>query len=515
MRIAALPVHAAEPAPADTGPGPAANSTGRERQKPDASAYLRRGLEYAARPRPEDQQEAERLLRKAIGLDRDLAAAHAGLARVSTYLFALGLDETPGRLQQALESSDRAVLLGPDLAAAHTARAFALIAADRLTPAGEAARAAVAIDPRAADGHLALAHVLRLRKDHEGSLQAAGEAARLAPHDSRVLTGFADALRDAGRHPEAMEMYGQAVDLDHEAIIPQLGAAASLLKVGRYELARAVYNLLLGRWDYAADRTRLASAALLVMSEQCDAALEMYEEVALPGNGTLPTLLALYGKAWCLQRLDRDAEAEYFLSRLISRVPRDYDGPARGRDMLFSAYDDLIRFFAFRDRDDRIEPLLRQATDRPLAPTRFARRLAERLAARGLADDAGRLLEGAIRQSDPGEDTLEIAQTALDLARIRSRNGRRAVRPGSPAGLALATVRDRLATGAGGVALYRLARAFALTGDTEAAIRALGGARDAGYLPADLAATEADFTALHNQPGFVALLPPRSATPGQ
>ncbi len=408
----------------------------------------------------------------------------------------------------ALDAADRAVGLAPGDAATRAARAFVLIAADRLTMAGEEARAAIAIDPAAADGHLALAHVLRLRKDADGSLAAAGEAARLAPLDPRVLTGLADALRDAGRLAGAMELYGQAVDLDHEAIAPQLGAAAALLKAGRYEMARGAYNLLIGRWDYGTDRARLGAAALLVLTEQFDAALAMYEEVTLPDNGTLPTLLALYGKAWCLQRLGRDAEAEYFLSHIVARVPRDYDGPARGREILFSAHDDLIRFFTARERDDRVEALLRQAADRPLAPTRFARRLADRLALRGREEEAGDLLETAIRRTDPAEDTLEIAQTALDLARLRSRNGRRAIRSGSQTGLAIAAARDRLGSGANGVALYRLARAFALTGDAPAALRTLDAAREAGYLPVELAAAEADFAPLRDDPGFMTLVPP-------
>jgi tetratricopeptide (TPR) repeat protein len=509
---------------------------GREQQRIDMAAYLRRGLEYAARPRPEDQQEGERLLRQAIklatapdgpaagedrradlaaGEDRraDLAAAHAGIARLSAYLFALGLDETPARLRQAIESADRAVDLAPDLAAAHAARAFALIAADRLTPAAGAAATAVTLDPRAADGHLALAHVLRLRKEMDGALRAAGEAARLAPHDPRILTGLADALRDAGRHEDAMQMYGQAVELDHEAVAPQLGAAAALLKAGRSDMARAAYNLLLSRWDYGTERTRLAAAALLVLTEQWEAALAMYDQVNLPDNGALPTLLALYGKAWCLQRLARDPEAEYFLSLLVARVPRDYDGPARGREMLFSAYDDLIRFFASRDRDDRVEARLREAAARPLAPTRFARRLAGRLESRGAADEAAAALEAAIGGSDPAEDPLEIAQTAIDLARNRSRDGRRPIRPGSSAGRALAAVDDRLAGCTSGVAIYRLARARALAGDTDASLALLGRARDAGYLPAAVAAAEADFTRLRTDPRFRALVPPPAPGP--
>jgi len=74
---------------------------------------VKRGLEYLARPRPEDQAEAVRLFRKALRLGPDRADAHTGLARVFLYLYTLGLDESPETLSSALSESRAAVELAP------------------------------------------------------------------------------------------------------------------------------------------------------------------------------------------------------------------------------------------------------------------------------------------------------------------------------------------------------------------------------------------------------------------
>src|SRR5207249_4742256 len=124
--------------------GVAAQSRDETRLGPDA--LVRRGFDYLARSRPEDQDEAARLFQKALQTGPDRADAHVGLARVSIYLYTLGQDETPERVRSALEESRQAVELAPNDPAAAAARALALAADDRLTPALAEARRAVATD---------------------------------------------------------------------------------------------------------------------------------------------------------------------------------------------------------------------------------------------------------------------------------------------------------------------------------------------------------------------------------
>jgi tetratricopeptide (TPR) repeat protein len=485
---------------------PDAVPVARETRRLTASEYTRRGFQYAARPRPEDQKEAERLFHKALDLEPDDPRAHAGLARVSTYLYTLGLEETPERVEGATASAGRAVALAPDDAVARAALAAALVAADRLTPALEEARRAVALDPGDAGARALLGQILRLRGELEEAETECRRAAEGRPDDPRVLTALGDVLRDRERYGEALEMHGQAIDLDQEALAPQLGAAATLQRAGQVLRARHVYTTLLDRWDYGKARAFLGAGALLLAQEDCEGALALYGRIELPANGSLPTLLVLYGKAWCLQRLERDAEAEYFLTTLVERVPPDYDGPMRGREILFRAYDDLVRFFHERGREERAEELLRAAADRPLVPTRLVRELATRLHAAGRGREAVARLARAIAEVDRREDAVEIADSALLLARQATRDGRRPLDADSEPARALRVALDRLASGAPGAAHYRLARGCALAGLREAAFQSLERARDGGYLPADQAKDEPDFRTLHEDSRFRALL---------
>jgi len=490
--------------------GLAAQPRDETRLGPDA--LVRRGFEYLARSRPEDQDEAARLFSKALKSGPDRSDAHVGLARVSIYLYSLGQDESPARLRSALEDSRQAVELAPDDPAAAAVRALALAADNRLTPALAEARRAVSAAPASAEAQVSLCIVLRLRKDNEGALQACRRAAEIAPEDPRVLAALGEILREVGSYRQALEMFGQAIELDHEAIVPQLGAAATLLKDGNDEMARGLYDLLLQKWDYGKSRVRLGTAALLVTLQDYDAALQVYGSLDVPEGFSLPTILTLYGKGYSLRRLGRDAEAEYFFSSLIDRVPVDYDGPARGREFLFKAYQDLIEYFESKGRERKVQTLLQSACERPLAPTRLARTLAERLERQKGADAAAGVLEKAILGADPLDDPLELAESTLKLVRLRTSTGGRRIPADSAAARALALATERLESTNLAAAHYRLARALALAQRGEAAVRSLEHALASGYLPTEQMAAEPDFEKIREDPGFVILLKEREAT---
>jgi len=472
----------------------------------DAAVFLRRGLEYLERPRPEAQAHAADLLGKALALDPDLPEAHAGLARISTYLYTLGLDESEARLDAALEAAGRAVELAPEDGRFHATLALALAAADRLTPALEEAVRGLELAPQSAGTHLALSIVLRLRGDQESAVAAARRAAAIEPWSPGVLGVLAAALREAGEYESAIALYGQAVDLDPESIVLQLGVAAAMQQASRTGTARRLYTVLRLDWNYAERRIMQGQAALHLKLRDYSGALFNYEQLELLPNGNLSTLLLLYGKGYCLLQLDRPAEAEYFLSTLISRVPVEYDGPVRGREFLFRAYEDLANYFESRDRRGRAVELLLEATGRPFAPTRLALRLADLLEGSDRSDEVAKTLAHTILNGDPDEDSLDVSAAILRLIRIRTRSGERRLKRRDPASDALRVAAERIATSNLGAAHYRLARAQAMTGDADLAIASLALSNEHGYLPIHLMQDEPDFAPIRDDPRFQEIL---------
>ncbi len=448
------------------------------------------------------------MFRKALEIEPDSPRAHMGLARVSTYLYALGLEETRKRLDTALDEAGRAVAMAPQDAPARATLALALAAADRLTPAMEEARHAVSLDPACAEAHVAMGIVQRLNKDVDEALESCRRAARIDPDSPRVLVALADALREKESLEPAIEMYGQAIDLDPESIVPQLGAAAAFQKIGRMTPAVAIYGALLKTWNYGRNRARLGAGALLVARQEYESALEMYDGIDIPPNGSLPTLLALYGKGYSLLRLGRPAEAEYFLSALIDRAPPDYDGPARGREIIFRAYEDLVGYFGDRGNDRKVLSLLRSACERALVPTRMAARLAVRLAANGRSDEGVAILGKVLLGAGPHEDAVDLAESALVLAREGTHGGSRRIPRDSPADRALRMTAGRIASCEIGAAHYRMARAWALLQENAPALESLERAGRFGYLPKELLLKEDDFAALRDNDAFRALTRP-------
>jgi tetratricopeptide (TPR) repeat protein len=474
----------------------------RELRQVDTASLLARGLSLVDRWGAADHEEARRLLRQALKKNPDLAEAHAGLARSDLYLYGAGIDERQERIDAALSESERAVALAPEDPAIRAVRALALAAADRTTPALAEAELSDALGSGRMDGPLALCIVQRLRRSLDASLAACRRAADLAPDAPRVLMALAETLRESGVYDGAMNLYGQAADLEHDSPLPQLGGAATLARSGATTIAARSYQAILDHHPDVKLRALEGAAGNRVAAGDYETALDLYQQAELPENGSLWTLLSLYGKGYALLKLDRGAEAEYFLSLVTSRVPSDYDGPARGREVLFLAYDGLVDWYAGRQRPERVEALLREAATRPLAPTRMARRLGTILHGRGKDAEAAGLLEQAILRADPLEDRLELADSAVALELLRSSEGKKAIPDGSPAGRALDAVAGRLDAKTPAAACYRMARAYSLARDADSSLSFLGRSRDGGYLPADQAATDPAFAFLRQRPEF-------------
>jgi adenylate cyclase len=164
-----------------------------------------RARELLVRGTRESVVEARAMHRRAIELDRNFAAPHAGLAlaAISDYV------------------SDWA----PDPAQA-------------LDEAESWARRAVELNDQEPVSHMALGHVLMWRRDHEGALAEFGRMIALDPNFAQGHTATGQALMYAGRAAEALNPIAMAMRLDpHYAPIVLHILAQANFSLGKYESA--------------------------------------------------------------------------------------------------------------------------------------------------------------------------------------------------------------------------------------------------------------------------------------
>lgn len=129
---------------------------------------------------PEDFWQARQLLAQSVALDPDFALAWAQLAQADMNIYWWGLDATPGRLEMALESIERAESIAPDLPE------VAIVRGD---------------------------YYYRLR-DYDQSLQAYSDIFAQRPYDARIIRNIGYMWRRQGLTKQALEQLEKGAQLD-------------------------------------------------------------------------------------------------------------------------------------------------------------------------------------------------------------------------------------------------------------------------------------------------------------
>jgi len=155
------------------------------RRKPpqDLTAYetYLLGMEAKHKVTKEGLDEGERLFRKALEIDPELARAYVGLAYIYEYRIDLGL--------------------GPS-------------AADNLTKLIEAARNAVRLDPNDGETQLVLGHAFAYQGKADQALEQFTKAEALAPNNADLLILIAWFLPQLGQPDRAVELTEKALKLN-------------------------------------------------------------------------------------------------------------------------------------------------------------------------------------------------------------------------------------------------------------------------------------------------------------
>ena len=150
-------------------------------------------------------ERAVELIRKAIGLDARVAAAHSNLA-------AALLDVR--RPKEALASCDKAIELAPDFAMAHNNRAHALLDLKRLEEAVASCDRALALNPEFAEAYSNRALALIGLRRPEEALASCDRAIALKPDFAEAFNNRGWALLTLYHYGEAFVAFDKAFELN-------------------------------------------------------------------------------------------------------------------------------------------------------------------------------------------------------------------------------------------------------------------------------------------------------------
>ncbi len=164
---------------------------------------------------------------QAIVTDPSYAEAYAGLAESYDLLPQFGQADLRDSLSKAELAADRAIELNPNLAAAHTAKAFALFYRDWDIAGSDAEfRKAIALDPDSALTHQWYAGTLEERMEGAACLQQIDEAVRLSPTSAAIQADAALFRANFGNFDDGMKALREI-----EQTQPTLATPASFLSV--------------------------------------------------------------------------------------------------------------------------------------------------------------------------------------------------------------------------------------------------------------------------------------------
>jgi adenylate cyclase len=257
--------------------------------------YLR-GRQLMRRELETERRTAAEFFREATRLDPQFALAFAGLADVLVELARWRMGDPAAVQAEAIEASERALALAPDLAEAHVARGNALRMLN--DPAAEGAfQEALALSPQSAELHYAWARFLVSQERRDEAIRHYERAFELAPDDYRYIVMALQeyqAIGDREGERSCLERSWAAIErrleIDPEDVRAYDHGAGALALLGRKAESSHFVDMALAFRpnDYGTLYT-LACAAML--NGEPDRALDLLDQAIGDGRGD---------KAWLL-----------------------------------------------------------------------------------------------------------------------------------------------------------------------------------------------------------------------
>jgi len=253
-------------------------------------------------------ERAVELIRKAIGLNAKVAAAHSNLGNALKNL---------KRLEEALASYDRAIALKPDFAEAHCDRGNALMELKRPEDALASYDRAIALKPDYAEAYYNRSIALTDLKRLEAALASYDRAIALKPDYAEAHNNRGNALKNLRRLEEALASYDRAIALKPDYAEAHNNRGNALKDLKRPEEALASYDKAIElKPDYAEEHNNRGNA--LMELKRPEEALASYDRaIALkPGFAE-----ARCNRGNALMELKRPEEALSSYDRAIALKP--------------------------------------------------------------------------------------------------------------------------------------------------------------------------------------------------
>jgi adenylate cyclase len=198
--------------------------------------YYLRGRQVVYQFRRKGLEFARQMFARAIVIDPSYAAAFAGVADCSSFLY-MYFEASENNLREATNASRRAVELDPELAEAHTSRGLAESLSKHYQNADKEFEAAMRLNPKLFDPCYLYARSLFAQGKMAEAVDWFKRASGLNPTDYQSLSHVGMGLRSLGRQEEARSANEDALRImqRHVELYPEdaralyLGASAWLL----------------------------------------------------------------------------------------------------------------------------------------------------------------------------------------------------------------------------------------------------------------------------------------------
>jgi len=222
-----------------------------------AFAEYSRGVTFIRNRSKEDFAKAIIHLNNALTIDTDYAEANAKLAQTYLLQLSYGLVERENAFKLAKPNIEKALLLNPELPEGHAVKGLLLWQASDTTKE----------NPEESN------KLLQQAKYH------LNKAIELNPSNAEAYMWYGTILQKEGQLTDGSRLYKKAFEIDPQAAVVGYNRAMDLIRVGNYQEAMRVFNIMVRNNPNYANAYQIAGDVSYSVG-QLDQAYKMYQKIA-------------------------------------------------------------------------------------------------------------------------------------------------------------------------------------------------------------------------------------------